>query len=238
VTAVGPTAIEATTEWLSYAAAPTALGLGRLVAGTRLQDRASLVHALESLFFERGDWRVAQHAALLHLDPFEPHTNQGDLVKALCFAEYACSVSKDDPRARLIMGRVSWERRLPLAVLHDVETARAGEARLRVELDDPRVKKVLAEAFLLEGLARAYLRDVKRAHESLIGAEGFGGLTLEGAIQLLLAADRDFPEASMWAVSLIPSSVDLGGRGGALQQYALRRRLIWLLRTRGVDARS
>ncbi len=147
-------------------------------------------------------------------------------------------LSKDDPRARLTMGRVSWQRRLPLAVFHDVETARAGEARLRAEMDAARVEKVLAEAFILEGLARAYMRDVNRAYESLIEADRLGGLTAESLVQLLIAAEPDYPAASMWAASLIPPGITvLGGRGSALLQRAHRRRLLCILRARGTVAR-
>jgi hypothetical protein len=37
-------------------------------------------------------------------------------VKALYFADRACVLSDNEPRARLAMGRVNWERRLPLNV--------------------------------------------------------------------------------------------------------------------------
>jgi hypothetical protein len=225
-------------EWLSYQASPTGRGLGALIAATPPESRAALVERVEDLFFERGDWRIAQHAALLHLDRFEPLTGRLDLVQALYFADQACTLSKDDLRARLVMGRLNWERRLPLAVFYDVETARAGEARLQAEISGPIVEKLLGEAFLLEGLARAYLRDVKRAHESLVQAGLHGALTGEAVIQLLVAAEPDFPEASMWAVALLPTSLVLGGRAGFLQQHAHRRRLISLLQTRGAGARS
>jgi hypothetical protein len=118
-------------------------------------------------------------------------------VKALYFADQACTLSKDDSRARLVMGRVNWERRLPLAVFYDVETARAGEARLQAEASPPIVEKVLGEALLLEGLARAYLRDVNRAHESLVQAGRHKALTGEAVIQLLIAAGADFPDATL-----------------------------------------
>jgi len=233
--AAGQTPLKTRPDWLSYAATPSGPGLAALIARTPLEERGSLVDVIEVLFFEREDWRVAQHTAMLHLDRFEPHSQQADLVKALCFAEYACLRSKDDPRARLVMGRVSWERRLPLAVFHDVETARAGEARLRAETSEVVVQKVLAEAFLLEGLARAYLRDVGRAHESLAQADRLGGLTVEAVHQLLIVAEPDFHEASMWAASRIPDGIVFGGRPGFLQHRAHRRRLLWLLHGRGAN---
>jgi hypothetical protein len=195
-----------------------------------------LVVAIERLFFEKGDWRVAQHAALLHVDRFEPRTDRADLVRALCFAEYACLGSKNDPRAQLVMGRINWERRLPLAVFYDVQTAREGVAELETAAGARIGQRVLGEAFLLEGLARAYLRDVHGAHESLIQAKQLGALSIEALIQLLIAAEPEFPEVSMWATALLPGGVVLGGRTGVLQQHAHRRRLISLLKARGNDA--
>jgi hypothetical protein len=230
--------LETTAEWTSYAAKPTGAGLAALVSLTPGDLRTTLVEAIERFFFSQHDWRPAQHAALLHLDRFEPPTGRSDLVKALYFADQACTLSKDDSRARLVMGRLNWERRLPLAVFYDVETARAGEARLLAETSQPVVAKVLGEAFLLEGLAHAYLRDVNKAYESLVHAGRYGTLTVEAVIQLLVAAEPDFPEASMWAAALLPPNVVLGGRPGFLQQHAHRRRLISLLQTRGASARS
>jgi hypothetical protein len=229
--------VGATPDWLSYVSGPSGPRLGALIAATPLQTRPGLLTEVERLFFERADWRVALHVALLHLDRFAPAVGERDLVKALYFADQACTLSKNDSRARLVMGRVNWERRLPLAVFYDVETARAGEARLEAEASRPVVVRILGEAFLLEGLARAYLRDVNRAHESLVQAGRHGTLTGEAVIQLLIAAEPDFPEASMWAASLLPSDLVLGGRPGVLQQRAHRRRLLSLLRTRGADGR-
>lgn len=230
--------VAASPEWASYEASPTGPGLAALIAATRPEGRAALVERVEDLFFERNEWRISLHAALLHLDRFEPLTGQADLVKALFFADQACTLSKNDSRARLVLGRVNWERRLPLAVFYDVETARAGEARLQAETSQPIVAKVLGEAFLLEGMARAYLCDVSRAHDSLVEAERHGTLTVEAVIQLLLAAEPDFPEASIWAATLLPPGLILGGRPGALQQRAHRRRLLLLMSARGVDARG
>ncbi len=229
--------LESTPEWASYVAAPSGPALASLVKRTDLQARHLLIQAVETLFFEQENWRVAQHAALLHLDRFEPHTECVDLVKALCFAGYACTLSNEDPRARLVMGRVSWERRLPLAVFHDVEVARAGEGRLRAEVDAKVVDRVLGEVFLLEGLARAYLRDVSRAQESLEVAAEFGTLTVEAVVQLLVAAEPD-SEASMWAANMIPDGIQLGGRAGALQHRAQRCRLLRVLQVRGTDVGS
>lgn len=232
---VGQQPLTSTAEWLAYAATPTGTGLAALIARTPLAQRGALVEAIETLFFERGDWRVAQHAAMLHLDRFEPRTEQPDLVKALCFADHACLISKDDPRARLMLAAVSWERRLPLAILHDVEVVRAGEARLRAETSEPVVQKVLGEALLLEGLARAYLQDVAQAHECLIEAGRRGALTGEAVIQLLISAEPDFPVASAWAASLLPSEVVLGGRAEAVRLRSHRRRFLWLLHARGAN---
>lgn len=233
-----PPKVEATPEWFAYEAAPTGPKLGALLAVFPLPSRTTLVEAIEQLFFDRQDWRVAQHAAMLHLDRFEPHAEQPDLVKALCFAEYACSLSNDDPRARLAMGRVNWERRLALGVLFDVERVHAGEARLRLETSDAIVEKVLGEAFLLEGMARAYLRDIDRAHESLIQAERRGSLTVAAVAQLLMAAEPDFPDVSIWCLRCIPHGCDLGGRAGTFQLHASRRELLALLRRRADNVPS
>lgn len=200
--------------------------------------RAQLIDAVEILFFQRNDWRVAQHAALLHLDRFQPFTDQVDVVKALCFADHACRLSKDDPRARIAMGYVSWERRLPLGILHDVKVVRTGEARLRAELDGRHVEMLLAEASLLEGLARAYLADVDGAHKALVEADQFGRLTIEAVIQLFVAAGTEFPEASEWAANRLPPGMILPGRAEHLQRYTQRRKFLRLLHTRGSNVRG
>ena len=136
------------------------------------------------------------------------------------------------------MGRVNWERRLPLAVLHDVSVAHAGASRLEAEVGGAVADAVLGSAFLLEGLARAYLREVPVALARLVEADRRRALTVEGALQLLLAAEPDFPEASMWAVSRLPEHLLLGGRAGALQLRAQRRRLLHLLAARAGHVRE
>jgi hypothetical protein len=225
--------VEAIPEWLSYQQAPSGATLAPLVAATDLQDRALLIEKVETFFFESGIWRVAQHAALLHLDRLQPAVGTADLVKALCFAEHACTLSNDDARPRLVMAQISWERRLPLAVLHDVERVLAQESQLRSDLGDRVANIILADASVLEGLARAYLRDVNRAHERLLAAERLGGLTVEACVQLLIAADPDFPDASMWAVRRIPAGVPVGGRVAGAQLRALRRVFLATLQSRG-----
>ncbi len=228
--------IRSTPKWLAYAAAPSGPALGELVAATPGSDRTALLRSVEDFFFESENWRVAQHAALLHLDRFEPRTEHTDLVKAFYFADHACRGSDNDPRARIMMARVNWERRLPLAVFYDVATARAGETRLRSETNDRVARTVLAEAALLEGMARAYVQDVKRAHQCLVEAGEHGSLTVEGLIQLLLAAGQDSPEVSMWVAMVLPEDVVLQGRAGFLQQLAQRRRFLSLLKVRaGTD---
>lgn len=230
--------IDAMPEWLAYTAAPTGAGLCALVAATRGQEREALVAAVEQLYFTRSDWRIALHAALLHIDRFQPYSGKTDLLKAWYFADCAASSSANDPRARLALARVHWARRLPLAVLYDVATARAGETRLRAEATERVVSAVLGEAFVLEGMARAYLGDVGRAHECLADAEQLGALTVEAAVQLLLAAEPDFPEVSAWAACRLPPDLTLGGRATAVYLRAQRRRLLWLLRNRGADGRG
>lgn len=230
--------LTATPEWLAYSSSPTGSTLHAVLRATPIGGRRALTQAVEDLFFLQGNWRVAQHAALLHLDRFEPQTESLDLVKALCFAEKACELSANDPRARLLLARVSWERRLPLAVLHDVEQAHAGESRLLAEIDERLAAKVLGEAFLLEGLARAYLRDVRTAHEKLVVAGERGCLTVEALIQLLLAAEAEFPEEALWAVSFLPEGTELRGRAGALHHRVERRQLLRLLQRRMSDGRE
>ena len=80
----------ATSEWTTYAASPSGGALGGLLAVSTPQQRRWLVLAVEDLFFEHESWRVAQHAALLHLDMFPPQCGETDLVKALYFADRAC----------------------------------------------------------------------------------------------------------------------------------------------------
>jgi len=220
-------ALKASVEWAAYSAMPAAKQLNGLLAITE-RSRALLVQAIAELFYEHENWRVAQHAALLHLDPLSATP---DLVKALCFADKACRLSLQDSRARLTMARLNWARRLPLAVLSDVTLVYAGETRLCAEIGRG-ADRFLGEAFVLEGMARAYLHDLTTAQARLTDAERLGFLTVEGVVQLLVAAELHDPAIASWAAQRIPPNVELGGRAGGLHLRTQRRRFLELLARR------
>lgn len=236
--ALAPSRVETLPAWSTYEAAPDGSALAGVLGATSSEARATLLIAMENLFYTTSSWRVAQHLALLHMDRFVPYAGRSDLVKAVYFAGRACALSADDPRARIAMARVNWERRLPLAVLYDVETALKGEATLRSEMAEPRVRLILREAHLLEGMARAYLLQTDAALVKLRQAESCSALTVEGAIQLLLAAEPESPHASVWAAERIPSDARLGGRADAVLRQAHRRRILAVLvaRARGLTS--
>lgn len=127
---------------------------------------------------------------------------------------------------------MNWERRLPLAILHDVEIAMKSAQRLRAETDEASFRLVVGRAYLLEGMARAYLQDVEKAIENLAEAERRGCLTVEALFQLLMVSEPDNPIGSLWAVARMPRNVNLGGRGEMIFKQGLRRRFVALLDTR------
>jgi hypothetical protein len=218
--------------WTAYVADPNGGTLKALLSASTIASRPALLGSIASLFHESSAWRVAQHLALLHLDRLSPEAGRSDLVRAVYFAHRACALSGQDPRARIVMARVSWERRLPLAVLHDTGVVLDGTSRIQTELGEHRLRALEGEAFVLEGMARAYLRDPRAARERMIQAELRGCLTVEAVVQLLLAAEPGSPDVSVWAAVRIPPSLQLGGRAAALLKRAHRRRLVSTLEAR------
>jgi hypothetical protein len=130
------------------------------------------------------------------------------------------------------MARVNWQRRLPLAVYADVQLVRDGTLTLRGEAADSIVEVVLAEACLLEGMAQAYLRDIEAAHRTLMQAQQGGMLSVEGAVQLLIVAEPEFPEIAVWAAQFIPPDIGLGGRASARLLRTNRRMLLKVMSLR------
>lgn len=217
--------------WAAYVSEPLGAALAPLLAAARQQHNSELVEELERLFNRTKNWRVAQHLAMILIGKFEGLDEAQDELKALYYAITAQRMSKDDPRASLVLGRVNWQRRLPLAVLHDVDTARANVAGLEESV----VPSVLGEADLLEGLARSYLVD-PRALDSLRSAEARHMLSAEALIQMLVAFEprwQDWPEHGIWAgerlVPLLPQ-LRLGGRASHMHRRALQRKLLGLIR--------
>jgi hypothetical protein len=168
----------------------------------------------------------------LHLDQFEPRVGRTDLLKAFYFATEACRLSADDPRARLALANVSWERRLPLAVLYDIRTALEHLDLLEDAGPDMR-RRIVGQLYSLRGLAQAYLRDLESARSSLLEAESCG-LSLQSALlTLLLAAveERQFDVAE-WAMERLPTGTPFGGQAGSALLRTVRHRLLRLLRSR------
>ena len=219
--------------WFAYKDNPNERTLAYVLGASPIDERETLSLLMEDLFRETNNWHIAYHLALLHLDRLSPNTNQSDLIRALYFALEARELSSEDSRACLAAALVSWERRLPLAILHDVEMAMKAAERLRAETDEARFRLVVGRAYLLEGMARAYLHEVDKAIKNLTEAERRGCLTVEVLFQLLMVSEPDHPFGSLWAVARMPRNVNLGGRGEVIFKQGLRRRFVVLLDVRG-----
>jgi hypothetical protein len=130
------------------------------------------------------------------------------------------------------MGWTNWSRRLALAVLYDVNQIAIGTRKLQSELPESQLNRIIGEACLLEGLARAYLRDIYRAHACLIDAERNGTLTIEAVAQLLVSSEGNAPDVAYWAALRLPKDIDLGGRAEGRRLRVWRRGLVTVLRAR------
>jgi hypothetical protein len=217
-------------SWKAYAGAPSGALLGGLLkAADRRGDE--LLELLEHCFVVAGNWRVAQHLALLYVGRFSGFDRR-DVVRAFYYARRAVELSKGDPHARLALARVYWERRLHLAVFHEVDLAQTA-----LELDNdlqPAQAQIRdrnkGECANPRGLAFAYLVNPVRALPELKRAQLLGGLTIEAAQQLLLVAVPEHAEESEWAASLLtPLAEQLGGRVQAFLANVWRGRLVTLL---------
>lgn len=217
-------------HWTNYELAPSGASLLPLLSDVGV--RSTLIRAVEDLFHARREWRVALHAAMLHLNMFEPHAAERDLLKASWFCRRSSEISKNDPRVCVVRARIHWEQRLPLAVLFDIEQAREGAEALEREVGAGTAGKVIGQTFLLEGIAKAYLMDCASAQDALIVAERAGVLEPEGPLRLLLAAEREHPIQSAWAAERIVDEAALGPRPRAMLQRERRLALLRLLQAR------
>lgn len=230
-----PPAVASSSQWVAYAAAPSFELLGPLlqVAGSRSDE---LLELLEGAFADGGSWKVAQHLALAYVGelPF----GRRDIVRALYFAGRATELSRGDARARVALAKVCWAKRIPLAVLREVELARASlEGEVASSPEDARRQRiVLGQCANLSGLSLAYLGYPLEAHAELMQAEAAGTLTVEAAVQLLLVAEPDHVACGEWAADrLLPFVSGLGGRAQAFALRAWRRRFLAVLCKRAYE---
>lgn len=219
--------------WRAYCEDPSGPTLVALLKSTSSEVRTGLIVAMEQQFFRQPSWRAAQHLSMLHLDRFQPHVGTSDLVRALFFADAACKLGKDEPRARLAFARVHWERRVPAAVLHDVAIALDGAAGLN-GLPEQALALFRAEAYELRALSRSYLRQPVAALEALGEAERLAGrLSLEALCALLICSWPDTPHVAEWAAERLAAHEErLATRPRAWLSQVYRARLVHLLSSR------
>lgn len=213
-------------EWEAYVVSPTGATLGPLLNRVDLSQRGTLFEMLASLAGSGAAWRVHQHLALLHLGALAPFSEEIDSVRALYFATRACTLSEDEPAAVLCRAWVSWMRRVPLAVLHDIGVADRRIAEVRMRDGSATADRLQAEFDGVHGAARAYLGEVEAALALMRKSADAGCLKIDFAVQLLLSAEPDFPDASVWAVEFLPADISLAGHAAAKHRRAQRRRLI------------
>jgi hypothetical protein len=219
-----------TSQWLAYRLAPSGVLLAELLTSVDENHRFDLVESMENLFHETKNWRIAQHIALVLLDRFEPHTGRRDLVKAFYYANRACNLSEQDPRARATRASIIWDRRVAGGVLHDTERALADLQQGGSSNSDQTVLRI--ELLLLSAMAHAYLGDTTSAHTELVEAEALGGVSLEALTQLMLSSGEQ-PHHSYWAaIRLVPFVHFLGRRPEAVVTRQMRHGLLRVLRAR------
>jgi hypothetical protein len=216
-----------TPAWKAYARKPCGELLAELLKAAADRPR-ELLELLEAEFSSGGDWRTAQHLALCYAGRFS--MTMRDLSRSGYFAARAFEVSNGDIRARLALARVYWERRLPLAVHHEVDAVLVGVEQEGRPPSDAMRRQGLGECAMLRGMSFAYMKDVARALAEFEKAEMAGTLTLEGVVQLLLVNEPDHLAAGDWAAARLRGAEEgLGGRAAGALLRVWRRRLVTML---------
>jgi len=211
--------------WAHYADAPSGNTLGALVAAARASNRnEDVVPSLLTFLNGSGNWKAAQHLSLLCL-------RDDQLAYADYFSHRALELSGGDAFARITRARVLWERRLPLAVLHETSILRAQARRVR-----PRKRRRLLQAEIgeLNVKAYCYVADLEHADPWILGVRRRGGATIECWVQLLFAA-RHADHLAHWELAsfvLAPHFDKLGARPKAVVLRGLQYGLLRVLEAR------
>lgn len=112
-------------HWAAYRLTPNAATFGELLTNATDAEKPSLLSAMQRLFFETEQWRIAQHlAVLLSGDENRARGWPADQLLASYFAIYARSLSDEHPMALLVEARLHWLRRLAGAAAYDLERIR------------------------------------------------------------------------------------------------------------------
>jgi hypothetical protein len=217
--------------WQAYLKTPSGEHLGGLLKV--VEGRAGeLLELLECEFSRTSDWRTAQHLALCYAGRFQ-EVDGRDLVRAEYFAIRAVEISDGNAHARLALARIYWERRLPLAVHHEVDEAILSLEREGLLPSSSLRHRLLGECAMLRGLSFAYMRDVPRALAEFERAEAAGALMLDGVVQILLVNEPDHLFAGDWAAArLRPVEEQLRGKAAGALLRVWRRKLVTALYVR------
>jgi len=218
-------AAAALVEWVTYRDVPSGRTLACLQNALKGIGRIdALVSGLHRIFIETGQWKIAQHLALI----FE---NQDYSVHAMYFAHKACILSGGDPLARLMLAKVVWMRRLPLAVLYETTIARLQARRTK----DRRLRRLLQTTIAdLNLKAHSYMKDeagMRRYLRYLLHTPG--GAT-DAVLQLLFGARSIGAEdlCQLAARTLAPMYEAFGGRAQGAIALGVRRAFLQLLGAR------
>jgi uncharacterized protein YceH (UPF0502 family) len=204
-------------EWTAYLADPTPQTLAALVTAADKRDQAA------AALRDKSTWKLAQHLSQLS-------ARAGHLTYAQVFAHRAIALSDGDPFARVSLAEALWMRRLPDAVLTQVQIIR-GQAR-RVE--EPQRRELLRRGIAdLAVRAFAYGGNTRRCGGWVRRLERQGG-TREAWLHLLRGARSTGDTASSWvaATALAPHEAAFGGRVRAAIRAALLQKLVAVLRAR------
>ncbi len=213
-------------EWKTYATDPTRANFLALKGVTRVKPdlRLQLPAALARLWLSNEDWRIALHAALI-----------AQSLRLTTLASYfsirALRQSGGDVRARLLLARLYWDRRLAVAVLNETEIARFSSRRDR----GASRRRLQTEIAILNVRSHAYLGELARAARWLIFLQHGGGADTETLVYFLFCARHHRATDAQAYVSrlLVPTLNLLGPRPRAAVQAGVRLALLNLLRGRG-----
>jgi len=210
-------------EWRDYRQAPGPSTFGPLVGVIKDEgDMRAIQIAMQRLYWESEDWKVAQHLAML-LSGSKAHFAKwpSDQLLASYFAAYARANSSNSPLAHLVEARIFWERRLCPAALHNL--ARMAKAPHFEQLRN----QILVEYWTLHALCNAYLGWPDEAWKTMRGHLTNEAETL---FQLLWSLDAGNPILDELTPMLRPLMDDLIPQHLALLRKHWQLRLLNILR--------
>jgi hypothetical protein len=223
--AVNSTDLGSVVEWAAYRDAPSPQTLSGLrKALIQVGQIDAMLPSLHKLFIETGNWKIAQHIALL----FEARDCS---VHAMYFAHQAVLRSGGDPLARLMVAKVTWMRRLPMAVFYATGILRAQVRRIK---NRGRRRPLQVEIAELNLKAHSYLGNeaAMRRWLQLLLRAGTGSTDV--ALQLLFGARTAHTQDlhQLAARTLSPCIQAFGGRAKALIELGVRSAFLNVLRGR------